>query len=273
MRARRHFLTGSISAFVVFFLWAPLINAGINSFNRDILMATWKGATLLWYRSALNNTTVKAGLEQTITICLATTALSLALAVTGALWWRRATAMGRRLFDLLTYLRIMLPEVVFAVALFLLFSKIGFPLGTLAVIIGHTVWNSAYAALIIQARVLTLDPALDDAAADLGASPWRVFRRVTIPGLLPGIAAAGLLAFTFSFDDVVTSYFLVGNQTSPLPVVLLSMIRFRITPEINAIGMMVMVFTVSMFGAAFLAVSRLGRGARRALSLPSVADQ
>jgi ABC-type spermidine/putrescine transport system permease subunit II len=164
----------------------------------------------------------------------------------------------------------MMREVVFAVALFLLFSEIGFPLGTLAVIIGHTVWNSAYAALIVQARVLTLDPALDDAAADLGASPWRVFRRVTIPGL---IAAAGLLAFTFSFDDVVTSYFLVGNQTSPLPVVLLSMIRFRITPEINAIGMMVMVFTVSLFGAAFLVASRLGRGVRRALSLPSLADQ
>lgn len=273
MRARRHLLTGSISALVILFLWAPLVNAAINSFNRDILMATWKGATLVWYRTALADTTVRAGLAQTITICLATTALSLALAVTGALWWRRAAARGRRLFDLLTYLRIMLPEVVFAVALFLLFSKIGFPLGTLAVIIGHTVWNSAYAALIVQARVLTLDPALDDAAADLGASPWRVFRRVTIPGLLPGIVAAGLLVFTFSFDDVVTSYFLVGNQTSPLPVVLLSMIRFRITPEINAIGMMVMVFTVSMFGAAFLVVSRLGRGARRALSLPSLADQ
>ncbi len=273
MRARRHLLTGLISALVVLFLWAPLVNAAINSFNRDILMAAWKGATLVWYRTALADTTVKAGLGQTITIGLATTGLSLALAVTGALWWRRATARGRRIFDLLTYLRIMMPEVVFAVALFLLFSKIGFPLGTLAVIIGHTVWNSAYAALIVQARVLTLDPALDDAAADLGASPWRVFRRVTIPGLLPGIAAAGLLAFTFSFDDVVTSYFLVGNQTAPLPVVLLSMIRFRITPEINAIGMMVMVFTVALFGAAFLAVSRLGRGARRALALPSLADQ
>jgi len=273
MRARRHLLTGVISALVVVFLWAPLINAAINSFNRDVLMATWRGATLVWYRTALADTTVRAGLEQTLTIGLATTALSLVLAVTGALWWRRATARGRRLFDLLTYLRIMMPEVVFAVALFLLFSKIGFPLGTLAVIIGHTVWNSAYAALIVQARVLTLDPALEDAAADLGASPWRVFRRVTIPGLLPGIAAAGLLAFTFSFDDVVTSYFLVGNQTSPLPVVLLSMIRFRITPEINAIGMMVMVFTVCLFGAAFLTVSRLGRGARGALSLPGLGDQ
>jgi spermidine/putrescine transport system permease protein len=99
-----------------------------------------------------------------------------------------------------------------------------------------------------------------------------VFRRVTFPGLLPGIVAAGLLAFTFSFDDVVTSYFLVGSGTAPLPVVILSMIRFRITPEINAIGMMVMLFTVTMFTVGFLAVTRLGRGARRALALPEGRD-
>jgi ABC-type spermidine/putrescine transport system permease subunit II len=136
------------------------------------------------------------------------------------------------------------------------------------VVIGHVVWNSAYATLIIQARVVTLDPALEDAAADLGANPWRVFRRVTFPGLLPGIVAAGLLVFTFSFDDVVTSYFLTGSGTAPLPVVLLSMIRFRITPEINAIGMLVMLFTVSMFAIGFIAVTQMGRGARRALALP-----
>ena len=273
MSPRRHLLTGMISAVVVLFLWFPLINAAVYSFNRDIAMGAWRGATLRWYRTAFADTTVRAGLEQTITIGLATTALSLALAVSGALWWRRATARGRRLFDLLTYLRIMIPEVVFAVALFLFFSKIGFPLGTVAVVVGQTVWNSAYAALIVQARVLTLDPALDDAAADLGASRWRVFRRVTVPGLLPGIAAAGLLAFTFSFDDVVTSYFLVGNQAAPLPVVLLSMIRFRITPEINAIGMMVMAFTICLFMAAFATVSRLGRGPRGALPLPSLGQQ
>ena len=164
----------------------------------------------------------------------------------------------------------MLPEVVFAVALFLFFSRIGFPLGVFAVIIAQTVWNSAYAALIVQARVVTLDPALDAAAVDLGANPWRAFRRDTIPGLLPGIPAAGLLAFTFSFDDVVTSYFLIGSQTAPLPVVLLSKIRFRITPEINAIGMMVMVLTVTMFSVGYLAASRLGVGARQALSIPGV---
>src|SRR5207249_1515602 len=118
----------------------------------------------------------------------------------------------------------------------------------------------------------TLDPALEDAAADLGANPWRVFRRVTLPSLVPAILAAGLLAFTFSFDDVVTSFFLNGSASPPLPVVILSMIRFRISPEINAIGILVMLFTVTMFASAFLVVSRLGRGTRRTLRLPEVTE-
>jgi ABC-type spermidine/putrescine transport system permease subunit II len=268
VRVRRHLFTAVISLAVIVFLWAPLVIVAINSINSDTLLATWKGATTHWYGDAIHEQSVRSGVRQTMTIALASTAISLVLAVTAALWWRRASPRGRRLFDLLTYLRIMLPEVVFAVALFLLFSKQKFPLGTTAVVIGHTVWNSAYATLIIQARTSTLDPALEDAASDLGANPWRVFRRVTFPGLLPGIVAAGLLAFTFSFDDVVTSYFLTGAGTAPLPVVILSMIRFRITPEINAIGMMVMVFTVAMFAMGFLAVTRLGRGARRTLTLP-----
>jgi ABC-type spermidine/putrescine transport system permease subunit II len=268
MIVRRHLFTAVVSLLVIVFLWSPLVVVAVNSFNSDILLVSWKGATTRWYSDAFHNDSVRSGLRQTLTIAFASTALSLVLAVTGALWRRGASRRGRRVFDLLTYLRIMLPEVVFAVALFLLFSKIGFTLGTVAVVIGHTVWNSAYATLILQARTATLDPALEDAAADLGANPWRVFRRVTFPGLLPGIVAAGLLAFTFSFDDVVTSYFLTGAGTAPLPVVILSMIRFRITPEINAIGMMVMLFTVVMFAVGFLAVTRLGRGARRALSLP-----
>jgi ABC-type spermidine/putrescine transport system permease subunit II len=268
MILRRHWFTGLVSLAVIVFLWSPLVIVAINSINSDTLLVSWRGFTTHWYNQAYHNPDVRSGVKQTMTIALASTAISLLLAVTGALWWRRASARARRMFDLLTYLRIMLPEVVFAVALFLLFSKLSFPLGTTAVVIGHVVWNSAYATLIIQARTSTLDPALEDAAADLGANPWRVFRRVTFPGLLPGVVAAGLLAFTFSFDDVVTSYFLTGAGTAPLPVVILSMIRFRITPEINAIGMLVMLFTITMFAIGFVAVTRLGRGARRSLALP-----
>lgn len=262
MNVRRHPFSAVVALAVILFLWAPLVIVALNSVNNDVILATWKGATTRWYHQAFGNENVRAGLRQTLTVAAATTVLSLVLAVTAALWWRRASPRARRLFDGLTYLRIMLPEVVFAVALFLLFSRLKFPLGTTAVVIGHTVWNSAYATLIVQARVSTLDPALEDAAADLGANPWRTFRRVTVPGLLPAIVAAGLLAFTFSFDDVVTSYLLTGAGTSTLPVVLLSMIRFRITPEINAIGMMVMLTTASLLASAYLLTGGVRRGMR-----------
>lgn len=263
MRIRRHWFTGLISLAVILFLWSPLVIVAVNSVNRNALLVRWEGFTTSWYHQAVNNPDVRSGLRSTMVVALATTALSLVLAVTGSLWWRRAGTRGRRLFDGVTYLRIMLPEVVFATALFLVFTRLHLQLGTVAVIVGHTVWNSAYATLIVQARAASLDPALEDAAADLGASPWRAFRRVTVPSLMPAIVAAGLLAFTFSFDDVVTSYFLNGTSSPTLPVVILSMIRFRVSPEINAIGMLVMLFTVTMFAVAFVAASGLGRGARR----------
>ena len=145
-----------------------------------------------------------------------------------------------------------------ATALFFLFLKIHYTLGLTAIVIGPRVWNSAYAAIIVQARMASLDPALEEAAADLGATPWRTFRRVTLSALLPAIIAAGLLAFTFSFDDVVTSVFLQGASNTPLPVVILGMIRFRITPEINAIGLLVMLFTVTLMSFAVLIYATAG---------------
>ena len=214
-----------------------------------------------------DDSTVTNGFVETVTIALVTTGISLVIAITGTLWWRHASPMGRRLFDLATYLRIMMPEVVFALAIYTLFGKIKFPLGTEAVVIGHVVWDSAFATLILQARASTLDPALEDAAADLGSSPWRVFRRVTLPGLAPGIIAAGLLAFTFSTDDIVTSYFLIGAGRAPLPIVILSLIRFEVSPIINAVGMMLMLLTVGLFATGFLTLSRFGRGGSRGLAV------
>jgi ABC-type spermidine/putrescine transport system permease subunit II len=263
VKVRGHLVVATVSLAAIAFLWTPLVVAVLNSFNRDALLASWEGGTLRWYREAFANDAVKSGFVTTLVIATSTSLFSIVIAVTGALWWRKASSYGRRLFDLFTYLRIILPEIVFAVSLFLLFARLRFPLGTLAVVIGHTVWNSAFATLIMQSRVITLDPALEDAAADLGANSMSVFRRVTIPSLLPAIIAALLLTFTFSFDDVVTSYFLAGSSIAPLPVVLLSMIRFRISPEINAIGILVMTVTILTMTLVYLVTSwtrRLEKG-------------
>jgi len=263
VNVRRHPFAASVSLLVLLFLWLPLIVVAVNSFNQQTIMAGWGGFTTHWYSLALHDQNVRTGLQTTLYIAVASALLSLAIAVSGALWWRRASPKARAVYDGLIYARIILPEVVSATALFFLFLKIHFTLGLTAIVIGHTVWNSAYAAIIVQARMAGLDPALEEAAADLGATPWRTFRRVTFAALLPAVIAAGLLAFTFSFDDVVTSVFLQGASNTPLPVVILGMIRFRITPEINAIGLLVMLFTVTLMSMAVLIYATAGSLGRR----------
>jgi spermidine/putrescine transport system permease protein len=263
---RRHPISAGLSALVIAFLWLPLVVVIIGSFDTNALLTTWTGATGRWYHQALNDPNVRSGFETTLIIAVLSALLSLAVALTGALWWRRAPRGARAVYDGLVYSRIVVPEVVFASALFFLFLKIHFTLGLPAIVIGHAVLNSAYSTLIIQARLIGLDPALEEAAADLGATPWRAFRRVTLITLMPAIIAAGLLAFTFSLDDVVTSYFLQGTSQSPLPIVLLGMIRFRITPEINAVGVFVMFLTVALMSAAVAVLAtagRVGRSGRR----------
>jgi ABC-type spermidine/putrescine transport system permease subunit II len=267
MSIRRYPFAAAIAAVVLAFLWLPLIAVAINSFNADQLAAGWGGLTSEWYGKALHDPDVRSGLKTTLIIGIASAVVSVAVGLSGALWWRRAPKRARAVYDGLVYARIIVPEVVFATAVFFLFYRFHFKLGLTAMIIGHSVWNSAYATLIIQARLVGLDPSIEEAAADLGARPWRVFRRVTLSALMPAIVAAALLAFTFSFDDVVTSSFLQGTADSPLPIVLFGLIRHGRTPEINAIGVLVMLFTVALMSLAvtiFATAGRIGRSERSA---------
>lgn len=259
MSIRRHPVSFALSALVILFLWLPLVAVIVGSFDANSLLTTFTGSTGRWYSRAVSDPNVRSGFETTLIIAVASALLSLAVALSGALWWRRAPRRARAAYDALVYARIVVPEVVFASALFFLFLKIHFTLGLPAIVVGHAVLNSAYSTLIIQARLIGLDPALEEAAADLGATPWRAFRRVTLITLMPAIIAAGLLAFTFSLDDVVTSFFLQGTSQSPLPIVLLGMIRFRITPEINAVGVFVMFLTVALMTLAVAALTGAGR--------------
>ena len=260
MNLRGHKLVALASLIVVLLLWTPLAMVAVNAVNRNELLTGWSGATWRWFRVAFQDPEVRSGLRLTLVVGALSTAIALPIAVTGALWWRGASKSGRRLYEALILLNVILPEVVFASALFLLFIRAGVPIGLPAIVIGHSVWNAAYAFLIVQARLSALDPALEEAAADLGAPPWQVFRRVTVPALVPGLIAAGLIAFTFSFDDVVTTFFLAGSSGNTLPVVLFGLIRFRVSPEVNAIGVLVMIFTAGVATLGYLLLARVNRG-------------
>jgi ABC-type spermidine/putrescine transport system permease subunit II len=245
------------------FLYAPLILVFVNAFNRDELLVHWEGFTIDWFRGAIANERVQDDFRTSVLVASLATGVALVIAVTAGLWWRGASPRMRHLLDGTTYMRIVLPEVVAAVALFVLFRRLDLELGVATIVAGHVVFTSAYATVIIQARLATLDLMLEEAAADLGAPPLRVFRRVTLPLLWPAIIVAALLCFSFSFDDVVTSTFLGGTGAETLPMYLLGLARFRITPEVNAIGAGVMIITMLSVALALLVVAfRWGDGAR-----------
>jgi ABC-type spermidine/putrescine transport system permease subunit II len=258
-------LIALFATLVFVFLYAPIVVVFVNSFNADPLLIGWGGFTLDWYQTAFDNERVRADFVASVQIALLSAALSLAIAVTASLWARRASRRARKLFDATTYMRIVLPEVVLAIALFIFLRRLDLQLGLWSIVVGHVVFNSAYATVVIQARMATLTTTLEDAAADLGSPPRRVFQRVTLPLLMPAIIVAGLLTLTFSFDDVVTSLFLGGAETETLPVLLLGMIRLRVTPEVNAIGAGVMLITMVSFALAVaVATIRTSTGVRGA---------
>jgi ABC-type spermidine/putrescine transport system permease subunit II len=259
MSIRKHPFSAAIAALVILFLWLPLLTVAINSFNANSFLTGWGGLTGHWYGQAIHDHDVREGLKTTMILAVSSAIVSVAVGISGGLWWRRAPRRAQAVYDGLVYARIIVPEVVFATAVFFLFQHFHFRLGLVAMIIGHSVWNSAYAALIIQARIAGFDPSIEEAAADLGATPWRVFRRVTLSALTPAIVASALLAFTFSFDDVVTSVFLQGTSQSPLPTLLLGLIRHGRTPEIDAIGALVMLFTVAVMSLAVTIFATAGR--------------
>jgi len=221
---KRPSLPGAWTVAVLVFLYAPILVVLINAFNANATLAGWDGFTLEWFDAAFSNQETVTAFWTSLKIAAISTLLSLVLAVSAALWARRASKRWLMVFDATTYMRIVLPEIVLAVGLFVLFRRLDIEFGATTVIIGHAVFNSAYATIVIQARLATLGGTLEDAAADLGASPRRVFRRVTLPLLMPAVLVAGLLAFTFSFDNVITSAFLAGdNATLPVAIAVLAL--------------------------------------------------
>lgn len=254
MTRRTYGLTG-FTMLVLVFLYAPIVLVMVNAFNRDEFLTHWGGFTTHWVTDAINNPRVREDFRNSFVIAVLSAGISVAIAVPAALWARRATERGRRVLDATTYMRIVLPELVAALSLFILFRKLSISLGMISVVIGHVVFNSAYATVIIQARVATIPGDLEEAAADLGAAPRRVFQRVTLPMLMPAIVVAALVAFTFSFDDVVTSSFLAGTGVETLPMLIFGLARFHVSAKVNAIGMSLFIVTLLLFTVVLLATS------------------
>jgi ABC-type spermidine/putrescine transport system permease subunit II len=255
VRKRPLFPTVMLGA-VLLLLNLPILAVAINSLNAGDTVTVWSGASLRWFGEIVGDHRIHTAFWNSVVIGLLATVVSVAIGVTTTLAARLLPKQAQTAFTLTTYARLILPEVVTAVGLYLLFSYLGIGLGVATVVVGHALFCSAYATVVIQARYAGISDRFADAAADLGATPVRAFWRVTVPLLAPALFVAALLSFAFSFDDVLSTTFLSGPGTETLPILMLGMIRQQVTPEVNAIAVMVMVVTLAVV-AVLIAASNI----------------
>lgn len=190
-------------------------------------------------------------LKNSVLVGIGTTILSTALGVTAALALRRKSFPGRLVFESLLNLPLVLPEIVMGLALLIWFVFLKISLGLVSVVLAHTTFTVSYVTLILMARLKGMDPLIEEAAQDLGATPIRTFFHITFPLLLPAIVSGALLAFTLSFDDFLLTFFTAGVGSDTLPVRIYSMLRFGVTPEINAISSAVLFLTLAVVVLVF----------------------
>lgn len=235
---------------VFVFLYTPLFMLMLFSFNDSKANIVWKGFTLKWYAKAFQNDQLREALFNSLLIAAATTAISLVIgALMAFMFWRFKFPFKGTLESGMN-LPIVVPEICFGVAVLMFFARIGFPadlpypLNLSQIIIAHVAFAFPFVAIVVRARLESFNPELEAAALDLGASPFQALRDVIVPHMQPGLVAGGLLAFTLSLDDFVITFFASGPGTVTFPVKVYSMVRFSVTPEVNAASTIVIVITV-----------------------------
>jgi putrescine transport system permease protein len=257
------------------FLWLPILLLVGYAFSADRIPFQWGGFSLRWFRAlAANDRMLEAAW---LSLRIAAGAATLAVLLGGMTGWvlaRHGRFRARAAFGALAGAPLVLPEVVTGLSLLLLFvvlqgaaeAVLGWQVGRGAatVLLAHATLGLAYVAVVVQARLAGLDPALEEAAADLGAAPFTVFRTVTLPLIAPALAAGWLLAFTLSLDDVVVASFVSGPAGTTLPMLVFSQLRVGLTPEINALAAVILALAGVLLGLAAVILGRNGRGGARA---------
>jgi spermidine/putrescine transport system permease protein len=249
----------AVAALCFVLLYLPIVLLVVFSFNAGTSIALWEGFSLRWYASALENEQVQAATIRSVVIATAASLIATSAAVGAALATTRTRPWrGQTLVFALINQPLMVPEIVTAVALLIFFAMIKVATGYTGLwylIIAHTAFCIPFAFLPIRARLQGMDLTLEQAAADLYATPWQVFRRVTLPQLWPGILAGAMLAFVISLDDVVITEFVKSAGQDTLPTYMLGQLRRVVTPEINAISTALLAVSV-MLVMAFFFLSR-----------------
>ena len=249
-------LLRSNSALVIAFLYAPIILLAVYSFSGSRIPGEWGGFTTEWYARLFDDSRIQKTIGVSVRVALVSTVIATVLGTMSALALERFKFRGRRVFDALLYLPIIIPDVTMAVMMLMFFTQafdlvdllfgLGLSKGFATIVVSHVAFNIAFVSVVVRARIAGMDATLEQAAADLYANRWQAFRYVTLPLIAPGVLGGALLAITLSLDDVVVTQFVAGPGSTTLPVYVFSLIRKGVTPTINAVSVIMLLASLTL---------------------------
>jgi len=238
------------------FLYFPLVTLIAFSFNSYKRGFIWKGFSLKWYEKALSNQSLHEAFINSMHVAAVSTVVSTALGAMLGLALHRYWFPWKGTYEGIAHLPIVIPEICMAVAMVTFFWAIGIELSLSTVMVSHIAFTIPFVAVVVRARMAGFDVSLEEASRDLGADEWQTFWHVTFPYMIPGLVAGALMAFVLSLDDFVITFFTAGVGDNTFPVKIYSMLRFSVTPEVNAASTVLIIITLSLTLIAMIMQSR-----------------
>ena len=245
------------------FLYLPMLILIIYSFNRSRLVTVWAGFSTKWYGVLLHDDAFLKAAWITLKVAVVSSTMATILGTMAAYALVRAGRFrGRTLFSGMIYAPLVMPDVITGLSLLLLFIAIGMDRGVGTIILAHTTFSMCYVSVVVSSRLVTFDNALEEAALDLGCTPFDAFKSVTLPIIAPAVISGWLLAFTLSLDDLVISSFTAGPSSTTLPIKIYSAVRLGVSPEINALSsIMILLVTVGVITASLISKRSIAKQA------------
>lgn len=237
-------LLGLWTVLVMIFFYLPIAILIGYSFNSSRLNIVWQGFTLDWYAAIWRDQVLVQSLYSSLYVAVVTTVLSVALGTAGAWLLFRYRFPGVRMLSTLIFIPMIIPEVIMGVSLLIFFVAVHLELGYSTIIISHVTFCFPFVMVAVQARLAGLDPSLEEAAQDLGATPWQAFRKILVPYLAPAIVSGALMSFTLSLDELIVTYFTASAGTRTLPLEIFGRVKKGLDPTLNAISTVFILSTV-----------------------------
>ncbi|MBZ0128079.1 MAG: ABC transporter permease subunit [Rhodobacteraceae bacterium] len=236
------------------FLYLPILILVIYSFNESKLVTVWAGFSTKWYGELFRNQAFMDAAIVTLKVAVVSSTLATILGTMAAyVLVRGGRFMGRTLFSGMIYAPLVVPDVITGLSLLLLFISIGLDRGVGTIVLAHATFSMCYVSVVVSSRLVSFDRSLEEAALDLGCTPWDAFRSVTLPIIAPAVIAGWLLAFTLSLDDLVIASFASGPSATTLPMKIFSAVRLGVSPEINALStILISIVTVGVVTSSLL---------------------